>query len=143
MPVKTVLKFLDWLCRAYTVTAVLMLLLLLSVAGSFNALGGINPKSFLLLLPFAAGIALANVIYTRERPTHGVRLTLHAVICVLSAYLFLYLPSGTEGSTGMKFLMLVLIVLIYWLVMGVYLALTAAYRRARPSGEAYRNVYKK
>lgn len=140
---KILLKFIDVLCRVYTVTAVLMLLVLLMLAGSFDALGGINPKSFLLMLPFAAGVALASVIYTMQQPTHGIRLALHAVLCVLSTYLFLYLPSGTDGSTGMKFLMLLLIVLIYWLVMGVYLALTAASRRAKPSEEPYQNVYKK
>lgn len=140
---KILRQFLDWLCRAYTVTSALMILLLLSLAGSFDALGGINPRSFLLILPFAAGIALANVIYTLDKMTHGVRLCMHAVICVLSAYLFLYLPSGTEGSTGMKFLMLLLVVLIYWLVMGIFLALSAAHRRAKPAGEEYQSVFKK
>ena len=140
---KMVRQFLDDLCRVYTVTSALMILLLLSLAGSFDALGGINPKSFLLILPFAAGVASASVIYAQDKMTHGVRLCLHAVICVLSAYLFLYLPSGTEGSTGMKFLMLLLVVLIYWLVMGIFLTLSAARRGAKPSGEEYRNVFKK
>ena len=140
---KTILKFFDQLCRAYTVTAVLMLLLLLSLAGSFDALGGINPKSFLLIFPFAAGVALAGVIYASGRMAHGIRLALHALICVLSAYLFLYLPSGTDGSTGMKFLMLLLTALLYWLVMGVCLALSAAGRRAKSTGETYQNVFKK
>lgn len=131
------------MCRVYTVTSVLLILLLLSIAGSFDALGGIDPKSFLLIVPFAAGVALASTVYATEKLSHGIRLLLHALICVLSAFLFLYLPSGTGGSTGMKFLMLLLIVLIYWVVMGIVLALSAAHRRAKPTGDTYQNVYKK
>ena len=140
---KTVLRFFDLVCRVYTVTSVLMMLLLLSIAGSFDALGGINPKSFLLIVPFAVGVALAGTVYAMEKLSHGIRLTIHAAVCVLSAYLFLYLPSGTVGSTGMKFLMLLLVLLIYWLVMGIFLALSAAHRRAKPTGEEYQSVFKK
>ena len=139
---KLLLKFWCHLCAAYTVTSVLFLLLNLMISGSFDNTV-IRPESFLLLIPFAAGIALAGVLYAAKALTHAWRLVLHFAACTLSSYLFLYLPSGTGASGGMKLLMLLLIVLVYWIVMGAYLALTAKMRRDRTNKTEYQSVYKK
>jgi hypothetical protein len=96
------------------VTSLLFLLLNWMIAGSFDNTV-IRPEAFLLLLPFAAGVALAAVLYAVKSLTHAWRLVLHFAVCTLSAYLFLYLPAGTAASGGMKLLMLMLIILLYWI----------------------------
>lgn len=139
---KTVLKFFDHLCRVYTVTAVLFLLLNLAVAGNAENTV-IRPEAFLLVLPFAAGFSLANVFYGAIKLPHALRLIVHFLTVTVCAYLFLYLPAGTGASTGMKFLMWLIVALIYWLFMGGYLMIGTVYRRSKPSEREYRSVFKK
>lgn len=130
------------LCAVYTVTSLLFLLLNWMIAGSFDNTV-IRPEAFLLLLPFAAGVALATVLYAVKSLSHAWRLVLHFAVCTLSAYLFLYLPAGTAASGGMKLLMLMLIMLLYWIIMGAYLALTARRNRKSIDKTDYQSVYKK
>lgn len=139
---KSLLNFFRYLCIAYTVTSLLFLLLNLAIAGSLENTV-IHTEAFLLVFPFAAGIALAGLIYGAKQMSHGLRLVLHFVVCALSAFVFLYLPAGTGAGSGMKFLMFLLIALVYWLVMGPYLVLTAKARRQGDQAQQYRSVFKK
>lgn len=127
---------------AYTVSAMLFLLLNLAIKGSLSNTY-INARSFLLVFVFALFFALANVIYALPKLSHGLRLALHFVIVVGSLYLFLYLPSGAGTATSGKLLILFLVTLLYWLIMGVYLALARAVRASKPQKNEYQSVFKK
>lgn len=139
---KTFVSFLNHLCRVYTVTALALLLLNMAISGGAENTV-IRPEGFLLVLPFAAGFALVNVVYAIRSLAHWARLTLHCAVVVLCAYLFLYLPSGTGADTGMRFLMAILILLVYWLGMGVYLALSSVKSKHQSATAPYTSVYKK
>ena len=96
---KTVKSFFDHLCRVYTISAMLFLLLNLAIAGTLeNTI--INARSFLLVFLFAVGFALANVIYTSQFSTAGLRLAMHFVLVTMSAFLFLCLPAKTSGGAS-------------------------------------------
>ena len=139
---KSLLRFFRYLCMAYTVTSLLFLLLNLAIAGSLENTV-IHTESFLLVFPFAAGVALASLVYGAKQTSHGLRLVLHFAMCALSAFFFLYLPAGTGAGAGMKFLMFLLIALVYWLVMGPYLAFTAKTRHRAAAAQDYQRVFKK
>lgn len=139
---KWMMKLARQTCCVYTVSAMLFLLLNLAIKGSLSNTY-INARSFLLVFVFALFFALANVIYTLPKPSHGLRLALHFVIVVGSLYLFLYLPSGAGTATSGKLLILLLITLMYWLFMGVYLALTRTIRTQKAQKNEYQSVFKK
>lgn len=135
-------RVLDDICRVYTLTALLLLLLRLAMAGSFDNTV-IRPGAFLLILPFSAGVALAAALYRWQTVSHALRLTGHFVICVLCAFLFLYLPYAASSGASGKLLALLGLCLLYWALMGIYLALTAKRRAAQRTGSEYRSVFKK
>ena len=140
---KLVWKLIDHSCRTYTVTSVLLLLLQPSVTGSFEQTM-IEPMSFLMMLPFAVGIALANACYTSKMASYGIRLLVHFVLCVLSAFLFLYLPGNAQASGSGKLLIFLFLSILYCVVMGLYLVCTRARRRKQDAQQtSYQNVFKK
>lgn len=133
-------KLFDDTCKAYTVAAVILLLLRLAIAGSFeNTL--IEPASFLLLLPFSIGVALAIGIYRMDKVSHALRLTVHFLLCVPGAFFLLYLPSS-NASPSSGLIAFLLLCLLYWAVMGVYLAVSSRRRKAQSKG-SYQSVFKK
>lgn len=134
-------KLFDDTCKAYTLSALALLLLRLALSGSFeNTM--IEPRSFLLLLPFAIGVALASGIYRVERWAHALRLTAHFLLCVVGAFLFLYLPM-TSASPSAGLVALLLLSVLYWIVMSIYLVATAKRRMTGKSAGAYQTVFKK
>lgn len=139
---RVLLKFLRCLCAVYTVTSLVFLLLNMAIAGSVENTV-IRPDAFLLMLPFAAGLALAGLVYSAHRISFALRLTAHFAVCTLSAFVFLYLPAGTGAGASMKFVMFLLTVLVYWIIMGPYLALTAKTRRNEGKTAQYQSVFKK
>ncbi len=139
---KQMIKFARQTCCVYTIFAMLFLLLNLAIKGSLSNTY-INARSFLLVFVFALFFALANVIYTLPGIAHGLRLALHFAIVAGSLYLCLYLPSGAGTATSGKLLILLLIVLMYWLFMGVYLALARTIRAHQPQKNEYQSVFKK
>ena len=139
---KWMLKLGRQTCCIYTVFAMLFLLLNLAIEGSLSDTY-INARSFLLVFVFALFFALANVIYTLPRPAHGLRLVLHFALVVGSLYLCLYLPSGAGTATSGKLLILLLLVVMYWLFMGIYMALTRTVRAHQPKKTEYQSVFKK
>ena len=139
---KLLWKWIDHTCRIYTVTSILLLLLQPTVTGSFEQ-ALIEPVKFLMLLPFAVGIALANLVYGCKAASHALRLIAHFVLCVLSSFLFLYLPGNAQASASGKFLIVLFLIVLYWVVMGIYLLCTRASRRKQDDRPQYQSVFKK
>ncbi len=139
---KLLWKLIDHSCRTYTVTSVLFLLLQPCVTESFDQTL-IEPASFLMILPFSVIVALANLLYRSKMVSHAVRLTAHFVLCVMSAFLFLYLPGNAQTSTSGKFLIVLFLSVLYWVLMGVYLICSSVRRSKQPSKMEYQNIFKK
>lgn len=139
---KTVKNFFDHLCRVYTISAMLFLLLNLAIAGSLeNTL--INARSFLMVFLFAVGFALANMIYTARFSSAGLRLALHFVLVTLSAFLFLCLPSNPSGGASGRIVILLVMILLYWMCMAIYLAFARVKQKIDPPKTEYKSVFKK
>ena len=139
---KSLVKFFNGICYVYTATALVLLLLRLAVAGSFeNTL--IRPQAFLLILPFAVGMSALGLLYRFERVPFGLRLVMHYAASVACAFLFLYLPTGALSSASGGFLAVILMSLLYWMIMGAYLALDKARARRVRSQTEYQSVFRK
>lgn len=139
---KVVKSFSNHLCRVYTISAMLFLLLNLAIAGTLeNTI--INARSFLLVFLFAVGFAVANVIYMAKFSSAGVRLALHFVLVTLSAFLFLCLPANTSGGASGKIVILIVMILLYWMCMAVYLAFARVKQKVDPPKTEYKSVFKK
>ncbi len=139
---KAVKNFFDHLCRVYTISAMLFLLLNLAIAGTLeNTI--INARSFLLVFLFAVGFALANVIYTAKFSSAGLRLALHFVLVTLSAFLFLCLPAKTSGGASGRIVILIVMILLYWIGMAIYLAFARVKQKIDPPKTEYKSVFKK
>ena len=135
-------KFSHILCAVYTVTALLLLLFNLALSGGFEGMV-IRPAAFLLIFPFAACIALATLFYNGKGAGSALRLCMHFIVCTGAAYLLLYLPTNRAASASGKLIMLVLFALLYWICMGIYLAISSAAKKSTAASEEYHNVFKK
>lgn len=140
---KTAVKFLNHTCRVYTITAVLLLLLQIAIAGNAEQTV-IRPEAFLLVLPFACGFALADLLYTWKGAPHIARLLGHFIMVVLSAFLFLYLPmAGAENVTSQKLTFLVILAAAYWICMLPYLIVVSIVKRKKNATTEYQSAFKK
>ena len=139
---KLLSKFFYVLCAAYTVTAMLMLLFNLALAGGFEGTV-IRPAAFLLIFPFALCLSLACLVYEAKTLPAAFRLGVHFVICTGAAYLLLYLPTNASASGAGRLIMLCLFALLYWLCMGIYLGIASACRKGEKPSEEYHSVFKK
>ncbi len=140
---KVLKKFADHLCRVYTISAMLFLLLNIAIDGTLEDTEIIT-KAYLLVFVFAIGFALANLIYgSKTISSFGVRLVCHFVVVTASAFLFLYLPNMPGASASSKLIMLLLFVLLYWICMSVYLAFAKVIKKAEPPKSEYKSVFKK
>ena len=81
---KVLKKFADHLCRVYTISAMLFLLLNIAIDGTLEDTEIIT-KAYLLVFVFAIGFALANLIYgSKTISSFGVRLVCHFVVVTAS-----------------------------------------------------------
>ena len=135
---KLIKKFADHLCRIYTISAMLFLLLNIAIDGSLEGTA-ITTKSYLLVFAFAVGFALANLIYTANISSFGVRLGCHFVIVTASAYL----PSNAGVTASSKLLMLLFFAVLYWICMAIFLAFARVKKQAEPKKSEYKSVFKK
>ncbi len=120
-----------WLgaCARYTVLALLMLLLNAILHDSLTETY-VDTLRFFLLLPFSAMLTVAALVRRSERLSGRVRLLLHPLVTLGGFYLCLYLPYQIETKpSGQQVLLIVLLaIILYALVMGIYLLCT---RRSR------------
>lgn len=139
---KVTAKFLNHTCWVYTITAVLLLLLQMAIAGSAEETV-IRPEAFLLVLPFACGFALANLVYTWKDIPYVVRLFIHFVMVVMWAYLFLYLPIASENASSSKLTFVLILAAAYWICMLPYLIVVSIVKRKKNATTEYQSAFKK
>ena len=139
---KTIVRLWHQFCAIYTVSALLLLFLNFVMTGSL-AQASINARAFMLLFLFALLFAAGNLTLSISRIAYAVRVLLHFVLVLTGGFCFLYLPNNVASASSGKLLMLLLMAILYWIVMGLYLAFSAK-RRAleKEAGAAsYRSVY--
>ena len=125
-------------------TAFTFLILFLYFALNTDLSKGMHPVALIAILPFSFCFASANALYRHSKFKKSIRLLCHFVLTLGGAMLFLYLPnkSAEQDLTAALLIFLVLSVL-YWLIMGSILIVTARMRRVERETAAYKSVYKK
>lgn len=117
------------ICEVYTVTALLLILLNLMIAGSLSATV-IDAGAFLWVLAFAVCFALANELGRASfLPRWGGRM-LHFLLVILGAFLFLYLPNGRGTTASGKLIMVCIMVTLYWIGVGIRRGILLLFRKA-------------
>jgi hypothetical protein len=129
-------------CAIYTVSALLLLLSNLAMAGSLERTL-INAGAFLLLFLFALLFAGANLLMGVVRIPYLARVLLHFVLVAGGGFCLLYLPYNAAAASSSKLIILILMMLLYWIPMGIYLAVFRRFsaKAQRADAEPYRSVY--
>ena len=120
-----------WLCGGcvyFTAISLAIILINFMVANEAD-FGRINTVSFLLIFPLGLCLSAAGLLLRAKQIARWVRYLSHYIITVLSAYIFLWLPSNTAASPSTPLLMLVLFTVLYWIFFGLILLIKARIRR--------------
>ena len=125
-------------CVYYTVT-VLLLLCLFSLFGVNTE--GVQPIKLLAILPFSLLFSAANALYRKAGFSKGGRVLLHFLMTVGGAFVFLYMPNRQPETN--PWLMLLIMVVLYWIVMGTILTIGARIERVKRDSSQYQSVYRK
>jgi hypothetical protein len=130
-------------CVYYTVTTFLLSFIYWAL-NTDSITQGFNLVALVLVFPFALCFSSANTLYRYTNMKKGWRLLFHFVLTVGGAFLFLYLPNKApdQGSFG-AVVILMLFSLLYWLVMGTVLIVSARTRRVQREAASYTGVYRK
>ena len=135
-----------WLgtCARYTVLCLIMLLAS-AIASDSLTVTYVDTVSFLLLLPFGLCLTLAAWARRSDKLPTGAKVALHALATLGGFYLFGYLPYQVRTKpTGMQILIILLLaVIIYAAVMGVFAAVTAGKRRKKVDDTPYESQFRK
>ena len=122
----------------YTMTALLLILLNLMIAGTLSDTV-IDTGAFLWVLAFALCFAIANAVqHVPSMPRWG-GILLHFTLVTTGAFLFLYLPNN-RGTTGSgKLMMVCILVVLYWIGMGAWMGIRVLARKLRGEGGSGRS----
>lgn len=125
-------------------TAVTFFVLFLYVLLMRDLSRGLQAFALIMFLPFSICFASANIIYRETPLSKWARVTLHYLLTVGGAYVFLYLPNKDPQQSGAAALVLFLIfTLIYVIIMSIVLGVSSRIHRVKRDEEKYHNVYKK
>ncbi|MBR6727450.1 MAG: DUF3021 family protein [Clostridia bacterium] len=98
----------------------------------------------LCFLPFSALFAFANVNFKYAKSSTAVRTLIHFVLTVGGFFVFFYLPYRTQDSSlEMAFAMAAIMILIYWIIMGIFLGLRARFLQIDRDSKQYKSLYRK
>ena len=129
-------------CVYYTLFTFIILFLYFALNTDLSK--GMHPVALIAILPFSFCFASANALYRHTSFRKAIRLSLHFLLSVGGAMLFLYLPNKSpEQDLNDALLILLVLALLYWLVMGTILIVTARIRRVERETATYKSVYKK
>ena len=137
---KKFIRFWHQTCSIYTVSALLLLLFNLMISGTLSR-SVINANAFLLLFLFAVIFTCANFILGVDRLHYALRVLLHFALTVTGVYAVLYLPLNSSAATSGKLMMLFLMMLVYWIAMGIFLAVRAGVRKVERKEDTYTGVF--
>ena len=135
-----------WLgtCARYTVLC-LILLVTSAIASDSLAVTYVDTVRFFLLLPLGLCLTLAAWVRRSDKLSTGAKVGLHALATLGGFYVFGYLPYQVRTKpTGMQILIILLLaVIIYAAVMGVFAAVTAGKRQKKVDDTPYESQFRK
>lgn len=130
-------------CVYYTATTFLLSFIYWAL-NTDNITSGFNLVALVLVFPFSLLFATANTLYRHTKMKKGGRLLLHFLLTVGGAFLCLYLPNKApdQGTFGAVVIFMTFS-LVYWVIMGAVLGISARTRRVKREAAAYSSVYRK
>ncbi len=128
-------------CIYYTATT--FALIFISWLISNNASLIMRPLSLILILPFSAFFAAANMLFRFSSMGTGTRLLCHFLLTFSGIIFFLYLPNMPENQKASgAFLFFLFLFILYAIVMGIIVYLKARAARLKRDSNTYTGVYK-
>lgn len=131
-------------CIYFTVITTLLLLGWQLMNADVADTYGFSVIRILCLLPFSALFAFGNINFKYSASKLTWRVLFHFLFTVGGAFVFLYLPSREANSTlEAAIAMAVILIVIYWIVMGSFLLLRARILRIDRDTKQYKSLYRK
>ncbi len=125
-------------------TAATFLVLFIYFALNTDLSGGVQTHALIAILPFSICFATANRLYRHSALDKWLRVMIHYTLTIGGAFLFLYLPNkDPQQSTSQALLLFLVFSLIYALIMGAVLTVSARIHRVKRDEGKYHSVYKK
>ena len=104
--------------------------------------GGFSVMRILCFLPFSALFSFGNINFKYSESKLSLRVLFHFLFTVGGAFVFLYLPSRVEGDTlEAAVAMAILMVALYWALMGTFLLLRNRIQRVDRDTKQYKRLY--
>ena len=100
----------------------------------------LDASRVVLFYVFACLLAGANAVYGIKTMSGGVRLCCHFIITLFAFYTCLILPLSLR--TASNFVGLVLFAIFYFVVFGIYTAISSKYRKNKESHQSYTSQFK-
>ncbi|MBQ8356780.1 MAG: hypothetical protein IJX39_03120 [Clostridia bacterium] len=128
-------------CIYYTAATFLILFLYFILNTDLSA--GVQPEALICILPFALLFACANILYKYAPIKTGWKVLLHYILTLGGAFCCLYLPNkDPEANASQGLILFLALSLIYIMIMGIVLGLSARIRRVMRDESHYKSVYK-
>ena len=135
-----------WLgtCSRYTLLC-LILLVTSAIAADSLTITYVDSVRFFLLLPFGFCLNLAALTRRSTTLSTGAKCVLHPLSTLGGFYLFCYLPYQvrTKPSGMQVFIILLLVIILYAIVMGIYAAVASKQSRRRAEEIPYESQFSK
>lgn len=135
-----------WLgtCARYTLLC-LILLVTSAIASDSLTVTYVDSVRFFLLLPFGFCLTLAAMIRRSTALSTGAKCALHPLTTLGGFYLFCYLPYQlrTKPSGMQIFIILLLVIILYAIVMGIYAAAVSKKNRKKAEEVPYESQFSK
>lgn len=129
-------------CVYFTVTSFILLLVYQIL--SKDTTYGLQPLAMVMIFPFSLLFAIANIQFAHAKLTMAARVLIHYALTVGGAFVCLYLPNKSNGSTAAQgFILFLTFSVLYAVVMAVFLVIRARAKRVTRDESEYKNVYKK
>ena len=128
-------------CIYFTATTFLLLFLYLILSRDLSS--GFSPVALLCILPFSAVFAFANLNYKYSELKTVWRVLIHYFLTLCSIFVFLYLPNKAKDATAAQgFILVLALSVIYFIVIGIYLAFRARIERVKCDNKQYSSLYR-
>ena len=128
-------------CIYYTATTLSLIFISWLISNSASLI--MRPLSLIMILPFSAFFAAANMIFKYSSQGMGAKLFYHFLLTFSGIIFFLYLPNMPENQKPAgAFLFFLFLLVVYAIIMGIIIYLKARAARLKRDSNAYTGVYK-
>ena len=128
-------------CVYYTVTTFVLILFSWLISG--NVGNFMHPISLMLVYPFSAFFAAANLIFREGSMGTAGKVFSHYALLFSGIFFFLYLPNKTSSQKASGALLLfLLLTVIYAMIMGIILYFKGRNQKLTRDQSTYTSVYK-